>query len=100
MKKPPKPLDQGQLSTIQSMRNIGPKMKGYLSQVGVDTPAQLRGLGPIEAFLRLTLLAPHLRNRMALYAIYGALTDQDCLRLPQETKDWLEDELKKAGYEH
>jgi DNA transformation protein len=100
MKKPRKPLDQGHLSTIRSMRNMGPKTEGYLSQSGVDTPEQLRELGPVEAFLRLTLLAPHLRNRMALYAIYGALTDQDCLRLPQETKDWLEDELKKAGYEY
>lgn len=81
------------------MRNLGPKMVEYLGQIGVNTPEQLREVGPIEAFLRVSLLSPHLRNRMALYAIYGALTDQDCLQLPPETKDWLEEELQKAGYE-
>lgn len=100
MKKPRKHTAKAAASSIEAMRNLGPKMVKYLGQIGVDTPQQLRELGPVEAFLQLTLLSPHLRNRMALYAIYGALTDQDCLRLPQETKEWLEGELKKAGYEH
>ena len=38
----------------------------------------------------------HMRNRMALYAFYGACTDIDCVKLPQEIKDQLEVELQAA----
>lgn len=83
---------------ISELRNLGPKLQEYLAKIEIYTEDDLRKAGPIEAFLRMAELSPHLRNRMALYAIYGALTDQDCLRLPQETKDWLEAELQKRGY--
>ncbi len=82
-----------------SLRNLGTRMDQYLAEVGIHTVEDLRQAGPVEAFLRVSQLSGHLKNRMALYAIYGALSDQDCICLPQETKDWLEDELRKAGYE-
>ena len=42
-------------------------------------------------------LHPERMNRMALYALYGALTEQDCMRLPDETKEWLEQELANTN---
>lgn len=84
---------------IIELKNLGPKSVQYLAEIGVTDEAGLRALGPVEAFLRMSQLSPHLRNRMALYAIYGALSDQNCIYLPQETKDWLEEELQKAGYD-
>lgn len=83
---------------IIELRNMGPKMVGYLADIGITDEEQLRALGPVEAFLRISQLSKHLKNRMALYAIYGALSDQNCMHLPEETKEWLEEELEKAGY--
>lgn len=81
---------------LLEMRNLGPAMVFHLNQAGITTPDELRKLGPVEAFRRIRTINPKVMgNRMALYAIYGALTDQDCIAIPQETKDWLEAELRK-----
>lgn len=85
-------------SNLLSLRNIGPKVVQYLCEIGIETEEQLRAVGPVDAFMMLGRQHPHLQNRMALYALYGALTDQSCLRLPPETKDWLEEELVRVGY--
>lgn len=73
-------------------------MQAYLSEVGIDDEHTLREIGPVSAFIRIRGLSKHLKNRMALYALYGALSDQNCMRLPEETKAWLEKELKRVGY--
>ena len=78
---------------LENLRNIGPSMARHLDEVGIDTEEKLREVGPVEAYARVRSINPKTMNRMALYAIYGALTDQDCMCLPQETKDWLEGEL-------
>ncbi|MCB2081315.1 MAG: TfoX/Sxy family DNA transformation protein [Rickettsiales bacterium] len=70
-------------------------MERYLREAGIETPAQLKETGPFEAYLRIRAINPRVMNRMALYALYGALTNQNCLYLPQETKDWLNAELEK-----
>ncbi|MCI5049723.1 MAG: TfoX/Sxy family protein [Rickettsiales bacterium] len=84
---------------LNQLMNIGPKMVHYLSQVGIETIEDLKEIGPVEAFIRVSTLSKHLKNRMALYALYGALSDQNVNDLPDETKEWLEGELVKAGYE-
>lgn len=85
-------------AALTDLMNIGPKAAGYLQSVGIMNEADLRALGPVEAFMRIIQLSPHLRNRMALYALYGALTDQHAIALPEETKAWLEEELVRVGY--
>jgi hypothetical protein len=79
---------------LTRLRNLGPRMAESLVAIGVEDEASLRALGPVETYLRLRLAFPHLANRMALYALYGALTDQNCMRLPQETKEWLEAQIQ------
>lgn len=81
-------------SELEKLRNLGPKMVQYLGEIGIKTPEQLREVGPVVAYKQLGERHPHLVNRMALYALYGALTDQDCIKLPEETKAWLEEQIQ------
>ncbi len=89
------PVKQENNHPLLALRNLGPSMVRHLEEVGIPDAATLRKIGPIPAYLRIKALNPRVMNRMALYAIYGALTDQDCMRLPEETKTWLNDELEK-----
>ena len=83
------------MAKLSDLRNLGPRMEYYLQEVGITTEAELRTAGPVTAYLSVKAAFPRTMNRMALYAIYGALSDQDCMRLPEETKQWLEEELQK-----
>jgi len=76
-----------------SLRNLGPRMEHYLAQVGINNAEELKEAGHIAAYISLKTMFPRSMNRMALYAIYGALTNQDCIKLPKEIKDILEKEL-------
>lgn len=82
---------------VENLVNIGPKMTAYLAEIGITQEAEIRERGVVETYLELKTRWPRIMNRMALYALYGALTDQNCLWLPQETKDWLEEELTRLS---
>lgn len=81
---------------ISSLRNLGPRVEEYMAKAGIHSAEELRAIGYLQGYLRVRALQPKIMNRMALYAIYGALTDQDCMRLPREIKDALEVELQAA----
>lgn len=81
---------------VENLVNIGPKMAQYLFELGITTEDQLRDKGVVETFKALKQRHPSVMNRMALYALYGALTDQNCLYLPEESKEWLEEQLQSA----
>ncbi len=81
---------------ISSLRNLGPRVEEYMANVGIHSAEELREIGYMAAYVKLRAHKPKIMNRMALYAIYGALTDQDCMRLPREIKDALEVELQAA----
>ena len=82
---------------VQNLVNIGPKMTAYLAQIGITHEGQIRERGVVQTYMALKAEWPWVMNRMALYALYGALTDQNCLYLPQETQDWLEEQLATQG---
>ena len=82
------------MAPVSSLRNLGPAMDKYCAEAGITSAAQLRKLGYLEVYLRLKAFYPRHMNRMALYALYGALADQDCMTLPQAIKDRLEQELQ------
>jgi DNA transformation protein len=82
------------MAPVSSLRNLGPAMEKYCAEAGVTSAAQLKKLGYLEVYLRLKARYPRHMNRMALYALYGALTNQDCMALPQAIKDRLERELQ------
>jgi hypothetical protein len=81
--------------SIEKLVNIGSKMAAYLAEIGITQEAELREIGVMAAYRQLKERNPRIMNRMALYALYGALTDQNCLYLPEESKEWLEIQLKE-----
>ncbi len=81
---------------LSSLKNLGPAMEKYGKRIGVDSAEALRAMGYMEAYLRYKASYPRFINRMALYALYGALTDQDCMRLEAPVKAQLEKELQTA----
>ena len=78
---------------VENLINIGPKMAGYLHELDIHTEDDLRERGVMRVYQQMGERWPHLVHKMALYALYGALTDQNCLCLPEETKDWLHEQL-------
>ena len=81
---------------LSSLRNLGAAMEQHGHALGIHGVDDLKSLGYMAAYLRYRAAYPRVMNRMALYALYGALTDQDCMRLPQAIKDQLEKELQTA----
>ena len=81
---------------LQSLLNIGPAMEGWLKQVGIHTPAQLEEEGAVGAYLKIRALHPHAANLMALYALYGALNNVNCLKLAPEIKDMLREMIESV----
>lgn len=81
---------------ISSMRNLGPKLQEYMAKAGIHSAEELREIGYLQGYLRVRAVQPKIMNRMAYYAIYGALTNQDCMTLPRFIKEALEEELQAA----
>jgi DNA transformation protein len=66
---------------IADLPNLGPVTQRQLASLGIHTPAQLAGLGPIEAWFQLRS-AYSTVNRICLYALVGALEGVDWRDLP------------------
>ena len=73
---------------LTDLKNIGPAMEGWLKAADIHTPEALEELGAVEAYTR---IKPHMPcpNLMAMYALYGAIHDVNCLKLDEEVKDML-----------
>ena len=77
---------------IMSMRNIGPRCAEWLAGIGIHSADDLRRIGAAAAYRELVsrgVVRPH---RMLLYALGGAVDDEDCLQLSRERKRQLEEE--------
>lgn len=77
------------LLTLQHLKNIGPAMEAWLIAAGITSAKQLQEMGAVEAYLRIRGLHKNAANKMALYALYGAIHNENCLRLAPEAKAML-----------
>jgi TfoX-like protein len=68
------------------MKNLGRVSKRMLADIGVTTPAGLREIGSVEAFLRLKYTTEHRVSLNALYAMEAALLDVHWRHLPAARK--------------
>jgi DNA transformation protein and related proteins len=66
---------------VPKLRNIGPKSAAWLRQVGLHTPQDLAGAGPVEAFMRVRR-AGFKPSLNLLYALEGALLDCHWQQVP------------------
>ena len=73
------------MTDLTSMRNIGKEMARKLTAAGIDSPERLRQAGAKQAFLQLKLLFPSV-CLVHLYALEGAVRDEDCNALSPEVK--------------
>ena len=60
---------------IEQLRNLGPQTAAWLRVVGLHTQGDLEAVGAAMAY---RMLRHHFRgvNRLALYALFGALEDR------------------------
>lgn len=84
------------MQELESMKNIGPAMAGWLREAGIKSPAQLKKLGAVECYLRIRMLHRNAANKMALYALYGAIHNENCLWLASDVKEMLTQMLEDA----
>ena len=70
---------------LSRLLNLGPVSAGWLHAIGVYTEADLRDLGPVEAYGQITALFPGTSLNL-LYALYGALENQHWAELPENMK--------------
>ena len=73
------------MSELTSMRNIGGEMARKLAAVGIDSPEKLRETGAKQAYFRVKETFPNV-CLVHLYALEGAITDQEYNQLSEETK--------------
>jgi hypothetical protein len=84
---------------IHQLRNLGPRCGEMLAAIGITDSDQLRRIGAAGDYCALIMAGIARPHRMLLYALGGALADVDCLRLPAELKQDLEDEAGVARRE-
>ena len=80
---------------IRELRGLGPASERMLAAVGITTAEQLRELGPAAAYVRLRDAGVPDVTRVMLWALAGAIVDEDWRRLPDDVKD----ELRRAAGE-
>ena len=73
------------MAELTSMANIGGEMAKKLTAVGIDSPEKLMELGSKQAFFKLKETFPNV-CLVHLYALEGAVTDQEYNLLPEEAK--------------
>jgi DNA transformation protein and related proteins len=81
----------GGIGGLERMKNLGPVSAARLRAVGIETPDQLRQVGPVEAYVRLKRAFPIETTQIALYTLHGAITDAPWYVLSDEVKAALRD---------
>jgi DNA-3-methyladenine glycosylase I len=87
---------------LAQLRNLGPKTARQLAAVGIETEAQLRRSGPVEAF-RLLLHAGFRPSLNAACAMAGALLDLDWRALPEAERERIVlavDDIRRQARSH
>lgn len=76
----------------ETLRNLGPKSRSWLAEVGIENRADLARVGIIEAYCLVAERRPV--SLVLLWALWGALHDQDWREVPEPTKIALKNQLK------
>jgi len=74
---------------LLKLKNIGPKTRGWMHEVGVHSREDLERLGSVEVYRRMKELHPDKVSLNALWGLEAALLNMHYAMLPQEVKDEL-----------
>lgn len=66
---------------IEEMRNLGPKSKAWLREIGIDSEDMLREIGAVEAYARLRFRFGRTITRNMLFGLAAALAGIDWRQL-------------------
>jgi DNA transformation protein len=72
------------------MRNLGPKSRIRLAEIGLNSLDDIRAIGAVETYARLRFRFGQAISRNMLHALAAALTDIDWRQLSTEQKLELE----------
>jgi DNA transformation protein and related proteins len=72
-----------------NFRNLGPKSREWLAEIGITTFEQIEELGSVEVYRRLKAARPRDITLNMLYGLEAALMGIRWLDLPTEIKDEL-----------
>lgn len=70
----------------QGMRNIGATTGQWLTEVGIDSPEQLRRIGAAEAYRMIKAWRPWDVTLILLWALEGAINDIDWIDVSPERR--------------
>lgn len=79
------------------LKNLGPKTRGWLREVGVESRDDLVALGVVEVYRRLKERFPDRVSLNALWGLQGAVLNLHWNQLPPEMKAELRAEVQKLG---
>jgi DNA transformation protein len=74
------------MDDLQPLKNIGPKTRNWLHEVGIHTPADLDRLGAVEVYKRLKERFPEQVSLNALWGLQAAILDIHWTALPPDMK--------------
>jgi DNA transformation protein and related proteins len=75
------------MDSLASLKNIGPKTREWLHEVGIHTPADLDQLGAVAVYKRLKERFPEKVSLNALWGLQAAILDIHWTALPPDMKD-------------
>lgn len=85
------------MSGLQALPNLGATVVARLGEVGIETPEDLRRIGPVAAYLAVQASSQsRLPYCYYLYSLDAALRGHDWRDLPDDRKRWLRHEV--AGH--
>jgi DNA transformation protein len=71
---------------LSDMKNLGPKSRQWLAEIGIHTPEDLAGQDPVDVYLALKRRHPKPINLLMLYALAGAMIKCHWNELPPDLK--------------
>ena len=82
----PRRTSASRTSKRLGLPNLGPVSERWLRAIGVESEADLRAMGAVEAFGRITVREGRAANLNLLYSLHAALTGQRWDELTPEVK--------------
>ena len=69
-------MKRKQGEALTGLQGLGPVSAGWLFDVGIRTPAELRAVGAVEAYGRVCFRWGRAATANLLYALYAAIADK------------------------